>query len=221
MTTTADIYEIVYNELDLTDAQMSRRAYLRPSDFQPLNTADAATNTSSHANLNTTLDRSMPRLYYLGLNESSDNNRPPVNPRESWISDTTILSTSNNYSTWVHSTTQESITLDEDISPVSPQMEPEMIEISDDEDIPEQPQASPEISLLTIPAFESTPIGGFTLTTRRDVMKSLKQIREPLQRRGLSQPTRVCGACGQELPKRFPESGFSSEDDYYELEESY
>ena len=199
---------------------MNRRAYLCPSDFQPANTADAATNTSHHANLNETLHRSMPRLYYLGLNDSSEENRLPVHPRASWISDTTTLSTFNNYPTWVYSTTQESITINEDISPLSPQSEPETIDISDDEDISEQPPASPEISTLTIPAFESTPIGGFTLTTRRDVAKSLKQIREPLQRRGLSQPIRVCGACGQDLPRRFPESG-SSSDEYYELQNSY
>ena len=219
MATNTEIYEIVYNDLDLIDAQMNRRAYLRPCDFQQKTTADAATNTSPHDNLTENRNRSMPQLYYLGLNDSYYENRPPVIPQESWISDTT-LTTSNNYSTWAWTTTQGETTINEDISPLSPEPEHETIEISDDEDIHGQPPASPDISTLTLPAFESTPIGGFTETTRKDVIRSLKQIREPLQRRGLSQPTRVCGACGQDLPRRFPESGFSS-DDYYELEDSY
>ena len=217
--TNTEIYEIVYNDLDLIDAQMNRRAYLRPCDFQQPSTADVATNTSLHTDLNENPNRSMPRLYYLGLNDSDYENRPPVIPQESWISDTTAT-TSNNYSTWNWTTTQDEININDDFSPLSPETEPETIEISDDENIQEQPPASPDISTLTLPAFESTPIGGFTATTKKDISKSLKQIREPLQRRGLSQPTRVCGACGQDLPKRFPESGFSS-DDYYELEDSY
>ena len=62
MTTNTEIYEIVYNDLDLIDAQMNRRAYLRPCDFQQKTTADAATNTSPHDNLNENSNRSKPKL---------------------------------------------------------------------------------------------------------------------------------------------------------------